>query len=135
MIHPQIVVYERDGRLARQLQPLAEAERWPLRESRQVEPMVRLLRQSGCAVLIVKLSRNDPGRELSLLDQVRRLLPDVPTVAVGEPEDAGALAGLCWDLGVSFALFAPLSRELLPAIARGLMRRAAEAGLSGGNVR
>ena len=132
MQHPQVVVFERDGRLAEQLQPLAAAERWPLRESRQDEPCLRWLRQAGVSVLVVKVSRDHPGRELALVERVGRLLPDVPVVVVGEPEDAAAMNGLAWDLGAAFALFAPLSRELLPGVVHGLMRKAAEAVLPGG---
>jgi hypothetical protein len=128
MLHPQIIVHERDGRLAQQLQPLAEQQRWPLREPRQSEPLWRLLRQGGPTVLVVKLSRDptrgSPERELALLERVSWHLPDVATVAVGDPEDAAALAGLAWDVGVSFALVPPLSRDLLPDIVTGLMRRA-----------
>jgi hypothetical protein len=52
-------------------------------------------------------------------------------VAVGDPEEADVLAGLAWDLGVSFALFPPLSRDLLPGIVTGLMQRAIRDTLPG----
>ena len=124
MLHPQIIVHERDGRLAQQLQPLTEPpRRWALREPRQSEPLWRLLRQDAATVLVVKLSR-EPERELALLERVTWQLPDVATVAVGDPEDALTLAGLAWDVGVSFALFPPLSRDLLPEVVAGLMKRA-----------
>ena len=79
--------------------------------------------QDAATVLVVKLGR-EPERELALLERVNWQLPDVATVAVGDPEDALTLAGLAWDVGVSFALFPPLSRDLLPEVVAGLMRRA-----------
>ncbi len=131
MLHPQIVVHERDGRLAQQLRPLAEARRWPLREPRQVEPLWRLLHQGGPTVLVVKLSRKEPERELALVERVSWQLPDVATVVVGDPEEAESLAGLAWDVGAAYALFPPVSRDLLPDIVAGLMRRAVEQSLPG----
>jgi hypothetical protein len=128
MLHPQIVVHERDSRLALQLKPLAKASLWAFREPRQEDVLWRVLRQGGPTVLIVKVSRT-PERELALIEQVSWQLPDIATVAVGDPEDAVTLAGLAWDVGASFALFPPLSRDLLPEIATGLMRRAVQVTL------
>src|SRR5207253_5545678 len=132
MHHPQIVVFERDGRLAQQLAALADTERWPLREARQVEACVRLLRQAGPSVLVVKVARaaeskkddRSPQRELALIERVSWQLPEVLTVAVGDVEDAVVLAGLAWDVGADYALFPPLSRDLLPDVVAGLMRAA-----------
>src|SRR5438270_746365 len=100
MLHPQIVVHERDGHLAEQLRPLAEAERWALREPRQVEPLWRTLQIGGPTVLLVKLGKK-PERELELIEQVSWQLPDVATVAVGDLEDAAIIAGLAWDVGAA----------------------------------
>jgi DNA-binding response OmpR family regulator len=123
MFHPHVIVHERDGRLAQQLRPLAESERWPLREPRQADVLDRLLRQGGPAVLVVKLGPT-PERELALLERVSWQWPDVATVAVGDVDDADTLAGLAWDVGADYALFTPLSRDLLPEVVAGLMRRA-----------
>jgi hypothetical protein len=123
MLHPQIIVHEFDGRLAEQLRPLTQPpRRWALREPRQSEPLWRYLRQCGPAVFVVKIGR-EPERELTLLERVNWRHPDVATVAVGDPDDAPILAGLAWDVGVSFALFPPLSRDLLPDVVCGLMTR------------
>src|SRR4051794_41502736 len=129
MLHPQIVVHERDGRLAEQLRPLATAQRWALREPRQAEPLWRTLATGHPTVLIVKVSRKEPERELALVERVSWQLPDVATVAVGEPDDAAVLSGLAWDVGVAYALFPPLSRDLLPDVVAGLMRRAVRSAL------
>ena len=123
MLHPQIVVYERDGRLADAIRAIADTERWIVREPRQVEPLWRLLQSGGPTVLVVKMGAA-PDRELALIERVSWQLPDVATVAVGDLEMADILAGLAWDIGAAFALFPPLSRDLLPEIVAGLMRRA-----------
>jgi len=123
MHHPQIVVFERDGRLADALAALAETERWPLRTSRQLESCLRQLRQPGPGVLVVKVGK-PPERDLALVEQVTWHLPNIPVVVVGEVEDAAVIAGLAWDVGASYALFPPLSRDLLPDVAAGLMRAA-----------
>jgi hypothetical protein len=118
--HPHIVVWERDGRLARQLDALAAERRWALRESRQAEPCFRLLASSGPCVFVVRLVRAaDAGP--ALMARVRRQLWDVPIVAVGEAEESGSLANLAWDLGADFALFPPLPLTLLPEVVSGLM--------------
>src|SRR5688572_3596495 len=121
MHHPQIVVFERDGRLAETLAALAETQRWPLRPVRQVEACLRQVRQPGPGVLVVKVGK-PAERDLALVEQVTWQLPNVPVVVVGEVEDAAVLAGLAWDLGASYALFPPLSRDLLPEVVAGLMR-------------
>src|SRR2546421_5779701 len=123
MLHPQIVVFERDGRLAETLAALAETERWPLRSARQVESCLRLLRQPGPGVLVVKVAK-PAERDLTLVEQVSWQLPNVPVVVVGEVDDAAVLSGLAWDVGASYALFPPLSRHLLPDVVAGLMRAA-----------
>ncbi|MFO0809499.1 MAG: hypothetical protein U0746_12810 [Gemmataceae bacterium] len=123
MRHPQIVVSERDGQLARLLRPVAEAERWVMHEPRQAEVLTRHLHAAGPTVLVVKLSKKEPERELALLGRIAWQLPTVATIAVGDVDDAAILAGLAWDVGVDFALFPPLSRDLLPGVVTGLMRR------------
>jgi len=123
MHHPQIVVFERDGRLADQVRPLAATERWVVRESRQVEPLWQLLQAGGPTVLVVKVG-SPPDRDLMLIERVSWQLPDVATVAVGDLEAAAVLSGLAWDVGAAFALFPPQSRDMLSDIVAGMMRRA-----------
>ena len=122
MHHPQIVVVERESRLALLLRPLAEAERWLLREPRQDDVAWRLLQQPGPTVLVVRPGQ-PPERDLALIERVSRQCPDVATVAVGEVDDPPAVAGLAWDVGADFALYPPLSRDLLADVVAGLMRR------------
>src|SRR5438552_63951 len=122
MRYPQIVVSERDGQLAALLRPLAERQRWVLREPRQADVLTRVLHAGGPTVLVVKLGKS-PERDLALLGRVAWQLPEVATVAVGDVDDAAVLAGLAWDVGVDYALFPPLPREFLPDVVAGLMRR------------
>jgi hypothetical protein len=122
MRYPQIVVHERDGRLADQLRPLAAAERWGLREPRQADVLWRTLESGGPTVFVIRLGR-PPDQDFELIERISWLLPDVATVVVGDPDDAPPAAGLAWDLGAAYALFPPQSRDLLPDIVAGLVRR------------
>jgi DNA-binding NtrC family response regulator len=122
---PQIVVYEKDGRLKLQLEALAEQRRWALREVRQPETCLGLLSRGGPAVLVVKAGR-DVERELALLERAARLYPDAPAVLVADG-DQPELAGLAWDLGAACVLLPPQPRERLPEIVAGLMGVKAEA--------
>lgn len=126
MHHPQLLVYETDGRLAALLRPVAESRRWALREPRQARSCLRLLRRGGPAVLVVKAGR-DLERELSLLERAAWLFPDAATVLVGD-DDYPLLAGLAWDLGARHVLFPPQPREWLPEIVVGLMNPPAATG-------
>lgn len=114
MRHPQILVYERDGRLARLLGETAEKNRWVLREPRQVDHCLRLLREGGPTVLVLRVG-SQLEAELGLLTRARRLRPDAAVFAVGDVEN-DSLAALSWELGANFALFPPQSRDLLPEI-------------------
>lgn len=146
MRYPQIVVYETDGSLARQLRPLAEKEHWLLREPRQPEACLRLLQCNEPSVLVLKV---DPGfdkkptahrgadkgadpvsnadeklfKQYSVLESVHSLYPDSPVVAVMQTADA-ELDGLAWDLGASYVLDPQQPRERLPEIVAGLMQAA-----------
>ena len=119
MRHPQLLVYEGDGRLAALLRPLAEQHRWLLREPRQAGACVRLLARGGPGALVIKAGR-DLERELTLLERVRWLCPGSAVVLVGDA-DHPRLAGLAWDLGAAYVLLPPLPRESLPEIVAGLM--------------
>lgn len=119
MHHPQLLVYETDGRVAALLRPTAEERRWVLREPRQPASCLRLLRRGGPAVLVIKAGR-DLERELSLLERAAWLFPDAAVVLVGD-NDHPLLAGLAWDLGARYVLFPPQPRERLPEIVVGLM--------------
>jgi hypothetical protein len=117
--YPQLIVYESDGRLAAQLRSLAKKEEWSLREPRQTDACLRLLERGGPAVLVVRAGR-DLEPELTLVEQVHRLHPDVAVILAGDADHV-RLGGLAWDLGVSWIHLPPASAEELSAVVAGLM--------------
>jgi DNA-binding response OmpR family regulator len=122
MLHPQIVVFEREKRIATLLRELAAAERWALREPRQRDNCREQLRQLTPTVFVIVIERPS-DTALELLQAAAVECPHVAIVAVGSVEDAETLAGLSCDLGADYALFPPLARDLLPEVVRGLMER------------
>jgi hypothetical protein len=120
MRRPLVVVFERDGRLAGQLDSLINEKKWVLRESRQVDGCMRHLAGHGPCVLVIRISANAEV-ELGMLARVSEALPQVHTVVVGGPDTLPGLAGLAWDLGADFAVFPPILQTQLPAIVSGLM--------------
>jgi hypothetical protein len=118
MQHPQVVVWEGDGRLAALLRPLARERRWLLREPRQAAAVLRLLRR-GPAVVVLKAGR-DLERELTLVERIARVFPDAAVILVAD-SDLARLAGLAWDLGAAYVLAPPLPRERLPELVAALM--------------
>jgi DNA-binding NtrC family response regulator len=119
MRHPQILVHEKEGRLAELLRPLAERSRWALRQPRKLGTVLAYLERGGPAVLVLELGR-DLEREFTLFERVAWLCPEA-TVVVVAAYDTARLASLAWDLGAAFVLAPPLSREQLPEIVAGLM--------------
>jgi hypothetical protein len=130
MRHPQVVIYESDGRLAALLRDVARDRHWTLHEPRQPEGCLRLLRRGDHAVLVLRLGQDAVDseralvRELSLLERVTRLCPDAATVVVGEADHA-ELAAQCWDLGAAYVLFPPRPRDWLPEILAGFLEQGA----------
>jgi len=122
MLNPQIVVFEREKRIASLVRDLAAAERWALREPRQLDNCREQLRQLTPTVFIIVIERPSDAA-LALLHSTAVECPHVAIVAVGSVDDAETLAGLSCDLGADYALFPPLSRDLLPDVVRGLMQR------------
>ncbi len=125
MLHSQIVVLEPEPRLTPALQELAAAERWACRDPRQRRLCRELLETRTPTVFVLRLGKS-PDDDLAMLCEVTDQCLHVVSVVVGSVDDADTLAGLAWDCGAEFALFPPLSRDLLPDVVRGLMRRAAQ---------
>ncbi len=119
MRHPQLVVYEGDGRLAEALRETAAARAWAVRQPRHPSAALRLVRSHGPSVLVLKLGR-DPEGELALLEQVAGRGGDTAVVVVGDGLHA-RLADLAWELGADYVLLPSQSRERLPEIVAGLM--------------
>jgi hypothetical protein len=133
MRHPQLLVYESDGRLAALLRPLAEQNKWLLREPRQLSACLRLFGRGGPGALVLRAGRN-LERELALLDQVAWLYPDAATVFVADSDPAW-LPGMAWELGAGWVLLPPHTRERFTDIVQGLMRRyQPEASAAGGGT-
>jgi DNA-binding NarL/FixJ family response regulator len=143
MRYPQVLVYENDRLLAGMLRETAKTNRWALREPRRPESCLRLLRHQCPTVLVLKIAthvRREPGlpikedeqrlraesrereqiRSLELLDQVHWLHPDTAIVVVGDAEDA-SLTNLAWELGASFVLMPPQTRQQLPELVAAMM--------------
>ena len=125
MRHPRIVVYETDGWLAAQVGGLAHQHGWLVRESRQADECAQLLRESGPAVLLLKLERKLID-ELSLLARLNEIVPECPVVVFSDGKLEGAaqrtnLAGLAYDLGARAVMFPPLTRTAVEDLVAGLM--------------
>jgi DNA-binding NtrC family response regulator len=125
MKHPQVVVYETDGRLAQLLRERVRAARWSLREPRQRESCLALLRDASPTVFVLKTGSKLEA-ELGILERVHALLPEARSVVVGDLQNQ-TLADLAWELGASFVLFPPLPHEWLPEIVARLMAAAVAA--------
>lgn len=111
MQQTQIITCGIDGPLLERLQELAQARRWWLRPTSQPEACRDLVHASPPSVLIVRLGR-DLEDELALLEWVHRALPATASIAVGEADNP-VLAGLAWEMGVTYALFPPTPIEAI----------------------
>src|SRR5947209_8228143 len=116
MQSPQLLIYEpHPPRLAELLSEPARVRGWWLRQVNHIAACLRVLREAGPAVLLLRLGGGDVVRELTLLERAAWLCPDAAVVVVGDTANP-TLAGLAWDLGASFVLFPPQPRELLPEL-------------------
>src|SRR4051812_18974222 len=100
-----ILAYGPEGRLADTLAELALARSLHVREVRQREACLNMLRQGAAAVLVLRLGR-DLDKELTLLEQTTNLFPTTPVLVVG-PAENPVLEALAWDLGAAYVLFPP----------------------------
>jgi hypothetical protein len=141
MRHPQLVVFERDGRIAWLLKDVCAQQRWALREPRQLEACLRLLRAGGPALLVVRIAGkvgNEPTaegaeqeprtseRSFALMDRVHWLRPDAAIIAVAERTDP-ALTALAWNLGATYVLAPPQPLSALPKLLGPMMASMARA--------
>ena len=119
MRYPQIVVYERDGRLAELLRRLAGERRWKIREPRRLELCLRMLDGAGLSVFVLRAG-TDIVREMTLMDEVLWLCPEVATVVVSDGNQP-ALDCLAWELGVAYVHASLTSRTGLPDLVSHMM--------------
>jgi len=121
MRHPQVLVYESDGRLAELLRRDSKPRGWLVREPRGIESCLRLLARGGPSALVLKMGK-DLVREATLLERVMWLFPDTAAFVVLDTDDA-RLAALTWDLGASFVVSPGLQRQGLVDLVAGFMNR------------
>jgi DNA-binding NtrC family response regulator len=124
MRHPQVLIYERDGSLARRLRPICQeaARAWALHEPRKPAACLELLQTDTPAVLVLKLGRDLVG-EVALLERVAWLHPDVPVIVVADVEDT-VLADVAWDLGATYVHMPPEPRDHVIDVVTSLMQSA-----------
>jgi DNA-binding NtrC family response regulator len=124
---PQIMVWESDGWMARQLRELATENRWLLRPVRSARRLRQLLNASGvCGVCLLQFELWSEQREpIELLAEMHLRSPDVPIVAVSDvklPEaERAAWTAALFDLGARYVLFPPLTKPVLEDVVSGLM--------------
>jgi DNA-binding NarL/FixJ family response regulator len=123
MHQAQVLTYGIQGVVAERLRELAQTRRFWLRETSQLAACRNLVQLAPPSVFILILGR-DLERELELLEQVHACLPGTPTIVVGDA-DHPSLVGLAWDLGATFALFPPISVELITELVAGFLPVAA----------
>ena len=123
---PQIVVFEFDGWLAKQLRDQAASRKWLLKEARQAGAAKGFLADGRPTVLFALVDpHKNPPDGLKSVAEVHRTHPDVAIVVVSDakmPEDDRATwAATAADLGARFVLFPPLTRPVLEDLAGGLL--------------
>ena len=125
MRYPQVIVYESDGSLAKQVRRLAHENSWLVREPRRPESCLELLADIRPSVLLLKLEE-ELHDGLSLLAEVTRVAPKCPVILVSDVKMEGAeqraqLSALAFDLGASYTLFPPLQQPVIEDLVSGLL--------------
>lgn len=129
MRHPQLVILDSDGWLARQLADLAAESQWLVRDPKTPKAALALLRDPRPSVFLIRVEPNESGADAFVsIAEASRLHPDVAIVVVSDLKvpDADRIAwtGLLFDLGARFVLFPPLAKSVLEDVASGLMASA-----------
>jgi DNA-binding NarL/FixJ family response regulator len=119
MRHPQVVVYEADGRIAGTIRAAATSRHWSLHEPRRPESCLHLLSPDKPSVLILKLGSDLTG-EMTLLERVTWIFPGTAVLVVSDRDDPATI-GMAWDLGASYVLSPPQPWQRIPEIIAGLM--------------
>jgi hypothetical protein len=131
MAHSQVLVYERDGRVAQLLRSHRAkpgSPKWALREPRSLEACLSLLQDGVPTVLILKAGK-DVVREFTLLERVDWFHPETDLIVLVEIANPALLA-LAWDLGATCVLPPPQPHPDLLAVVDSLICRAPATGAS-----
>jgi len=120
MRHPQVLIYEQDGRLTAMLESLVAERGWLLRQPRDWKDFAEALSPGGPSVVVLKVGRHLEF-EMTVLDRLGEVYPEAATVVVADTDHA-ALAGLAWDLGAAYVHILPQPRDWLPEVVAGLMK-------------
>lgn len=124
---PQIIVWESDGWMARQLRELAAENRWLLRSVRSARRLRQFLNAGGVyGVCLLQFEPWSEQREpIELLAEMHLRCPDIPVIAVSDvklPEaERAAWTASLFDLGARYVLFPPLTKPVLEDVVSGLM--------------
>lgn len=138
MRYPRIVILEHDNRLREGVLPrrramlserlpegwsqegrLWESHRFAVREVRHPDSCLAELMDGSPAVVVVR-GRRDLTVEQELIVRLKRLLPDVAIVVVGDVPDP-LLANWYWDVGADYVQLGPCSRDDLGEVVVGLL--------------
>jgi hypothetical protein len=140
MRSPQILVWESDGWMARQLRELVTEHRWVLRPVRSARRLRQLLNGSGiCGVCLLQFELWSDRREpIELIAEMHSRWPDIPVVAVSDvklPEaERAAWTAALFDLGARYVLFPPLTKVVLEDVVSGLMMACLKRVIGEGNM-
>jgi DNA-binding response OmpR family regulator len=120
MRFPQVVIFERDGRLAHILKAITSDNRWVMRESRQIKSCLKTLCAASPTVFVLRLPK-ECSQELNILDLISRKCLNVRTIVVVDERASETQIGMAWDLGADFVLAPPMSLVMLPEVVARLM--------------
>ena len=129
MKHSQMIVFELDGWLAKQLRELASENRWLIQPTRSVDTALSLVKDRRPTVLIIQIEPGEAKHEpLKLIADVHRLASDTPVVAVSDVKlpdaERAAWTASLLDLGARYVLFPPLMKPVLEDVVSGMMNSA-----------
>ncbi|HSQ56310.1 MAG TPA: hypothetical protein VLM40_11275 [Gemmata sp.] len=126
MKHPQVIVLDADGWIARQLRELADEGRWLIRMVRAVDAAKSLAQRNRASVLLLQFELADEKQtRLAMMSELHRLTPDMPVVAIADVKlsdtERAAWTAAVLDLGARYVLFPPITKTVLEDLVSGLM--------------
>jgi DNA-binding NtrC family response regulator len=124
--YPQVVALEYDGWLGKQLRDLARESRWLIHSVRTSSAVKAHLQRGNPTVVLIQTDLSEEQlRLLALIDDIRRLDPDVSVIVVSDiklPDaERCAWTTAILDLGARYVLFPPLTKPVLEDVVSGLL--------------